>query len=121
MNVIALRNDGAQLVRTQDNQGYVLFTNGQRGPEHDIVSILMRGDWMEPGEPVAESSATLSLPRSIAWHLERLTDAEAARFCEEAGLAPLTAGEFREQWTGSTWDDLAMLIYIRREDEPDGE
>lgn len=84
----------------------------------DIWALPKKND-----KPISEAQmteSTLSLPRSIAWHLERLTDAEAARFCDEAGLDPLTADEFREQWTGKTWDDLAMLIYIRREEEPDG-
>lgn len=90
------------------------------GLSDDDKQLFLRAE-LESLDLVAESAATLSLPRSIAWHLERLTDAEAARFCEEAGLEPLTAEEFRQQWDGDSWDDLALLIYIRREDEPDGE
>lgn len=132
-NVTSVRDalERLQTVKTPDSDWSYPLKQGDKLRGHligtDGVVKTVVGAWYKPDKlPPALSEAdmtegTIDVARSIAWHLERLTDADAARFCEEAGLAPLTAGEFREQWTGDTWDDLAMLLYIRREEEPDGE
>lgn len=113
-------SDWSYPVRQGDKlRGHLIGTDGI---VKTVVGAWYKAEKLPPALAEADmTEGTIDVSRSIAWHLDRLTDAEAARFCDEANLAPMTANEFRRQWRGDTWDDLALLIYIRREDEPSGE
>jgi len=58
----------------------------------------------------------VNIQRSIRWQLDNLTPQIVTRFCEAAGLEPMTPTELAEWWDDWSWEGLECLLLARSEE-----